>query len=85
MAIWDFVPPNGESILQATQRALRVLHQHESEHNTIVFAHGRILAGVLAMLDQLDLAQPIHALDNCVAYERTIEPGTWARLLSILG
>ncbi|MBZ0137474.1 MAG: histidine phosphatase family protein [Planctomycetes bacterium] len=36
MARWDYVPPSGESIMQATQRALGVLHSHNSEHNTTV-------------------------------------------------
>ena len=81
MAIWDFVPPNGESIKQAAMRAIQALHEHESDEHTAVFAHGRILAGVLALLDQRDLNEPIHALENCVVYPREVPPHTWQSLL----
>ena len=82
---WAFRPPEGESTRDSALRAMRGLTEHDADLNTIIFAHGRILAGVLAALDGADLTQPIAVLDNCVAHERTIEPGTWARLLSILG
>lgn len=81
---WEFRPPEGESTRDSALRAVRVLHELESEHNTIVFAHGRILAGVLTALDEADTSGPILALENCVAHERTIEPGTWGRLLTSL-
>jgi broad specificity phosphatase PhoE len=85
LALWEFQPPHGESILQAATRAIKALHELETEHNTAVFAHGRVLAGVLALLDELDLGEPIEALDNCVIYAREIQPGHWARLLESLG
>ena len=84
MAIWDFVPPNGESIKQAAARAIQALHDLDSDEHTAVFAHGRVLAGVLALLDQRDLTEPIHALENCVVYPREIGPGAWRKLLDTL-
>ena len=85
LSVWDFQPPHGESILQAATRAIKALHELATEHNTAVFAHGRVLAGVLALLDERDLSEPIEALDNCVLYPREIAPGHWARLLESLG
>lgn len=82
MSIWDFVPPNGESIKQAAIRAIQALNELESDKHTAVFAHGRVLAGVLALLDQRDLTQPVHALENCVVYPREIAAGTWRELLA---
>ena len=84
LSTWDWRPRDGESIRDSAVRAIRTLHEHESPHNSLVFAHGRVLAGLLTALDQSDTAQPIHALENCVAHERIVEPGTWARLLNAL-
>lgn len=84
LATWDFVPPGGESIQQAARRGLRALAELDSNHNTIIFAHGRILAGVLAVLDGADLRQPIHALPNCVALARQVAQGVWRELAESL-
>ena len=84
LATWDFVPPGGESIQQAAHRGLRALAELDGDHNTIIFAHGRILAGVLAVLDGADLRQPIHALPNCVALARDVSPGAWRELADSL-
>jgi len=80
LATWDFVPPGGESIQQAALRGLRALAELDGDHNTIIFAHGRILAGVLAVLDGADLRQPIHALPNCVPIMRQVPQGAWREL-----
>lgn len=84
LATWDFVPPGGESIQQAARRGLRALAELDGDHNTIIFAHGRILAGVLAVLDGADLRQPIHALPNCVALARQVAQGVWRELAESL-
>jgi len=84
LATWDFVPPGGESIQQAARRGLRALAELDSNHNTIIFAHGRILAGVLAVLDGADLREPIHALPNCVALARQVAQGVWRELAESL-
>lgn len=81
---WEFRPPNGESIRDAALRCARALAEHESDHNTIVFAHGRILAGLLVALDEADTAGPIEALPNCVAMAREVAPGTWQKLVERL-
>lgn len=80
LATWDFVPPGGESIQQAARRGLRALAELDSNHNTIIFAHGRILAGVLAVLDGADLSRPIYALPNSVALAREVARGVWREL-----
>lgn len=80
LATWDFVPPGGESIQQAARRGLRALAELDGDHNTIIFAHGRILAGVLAVLDGADLSRPIYALPNCVALAREVARGVWREL-----
>ncbi|MCB9932410.1 MAG: histidine phosphatase family protein [Planctomycetes bacterium] len=85
LATWDFVPPGGESIQQAALRGLRALAELDGDHNTIIFAHGRILAGVLAVLDGADLGQPIHALPNCVALAREVTRGGWRELAERMG
>lgn len=84
LATWDFVPPSGESIQQAARRGLRALAELDGDHNTIIFAHGRILAGVLAVLDGADLREPIHALPNCVALARQVAQGVWRELAESL-
>ena len=53
--------------------------------NETILIVGEGTSGHSVALDAADTTGPIVALENCVAYERTIEPGTWARLLSILG
>ncbi len=84
MATWDFRPHGGESILDATVRALRALHEHEAPHNTIVFAHGRLLAGLLTAIDDADTTRAIMPTANCAVDAREIAPGTWGRLLNAL-
>jgi probable phosphoglycerate mutase len=84
LATWDFVPPGGESIQQAALRGLRALADLDGTHNTIIFAHGRILAGVLAVLDGADLGRPIYALPNCVALARQVAQGVWRELAESL-
>lgn len=84
LATWDFVPPGGESIQQAAHRGLRALAELDGTHNTIIFAHGRVLAGVLAVLDGADLSRPIYALPNCVALARDVSPGAWRELAESL-
>ena len=81
LAVWDFRPPNGESVRDAAVRALRVLDELEREQHTLIVAHGRILAGVLTMLDGRDWTQGVKSLENCVPAEREVAPGTWGKLL----
>ncbi|MBK8205883.1 MAG: histidine phosphatase family protein [Planctomycetes bacterium] len=82
LATWDFRPPGGESVLDAATRAVRCLASLENGDNTIIFAHGRILAGVLTLLDELDPAAGVYPVDNCVLVERTIDQGRWVELLA---
>jgi 2,3-bisphosphoglycerate-dependent phosphoglycerate mutase len=84
MATWDFRPHGGESILDAVIRALRALHEHEAPQNTIVFAHGRLLAGLLTAIDDADTTRSIMPTANCAVDAREIAPGTWGRLLNTL-
>lgn len=82
LARWDFRPPNGESIRDATLRGLRALAEIESPEDTIVFSHGRIIAGLLTILDGKNpLAADIFAVPNCTLIEREVAPGAWAALL----
>jgi broad specificity phosphatase PhoE len=77
---WDFRPPEGESIRDSALRAARTLAEHDVDAHTIVFAHGRILAGLLVALDGAATDGPIEALPNCVAMEREVAPGAWSEL-----
>lgn len=81
---WDYVPPNGESAGQAATRALRSLSKLGGDHNTIVFAHGRVLANVLAVLDRVDLSLPIQVLPNCEVFERQVATAEWRKLFEAL-
>ena len=85
LAQWTFRPPKGESVRDTTLRAITALAKSEDNADTIVFSHGRLIAGVLTLLDRLDPhAAAIHAVANCTLIEREIEPGQWARLLKNL-
>ena len=81
LATWNFRPPGGESILDSAKRAITALSQLDDSQNTIIFAHGRILAGVLTLLDQTDPASGVLPLDNCVAITRELPTGSWQTLL----
>ncbi len=84
LAVWDFRPPGGESVLDAALRGIRCLAEIEDQRNTIVFAHGRILAGVLTILDALDPSAGVYPLENCVPTLRDLPAGTWRELASRL-
>ncbi|MCC6574231.1 MAG: histidine phosphatase family protein [Planctomycetes bacterium] len=85
LAHWEFTPPRGESVRDATRRGLTALAKLESRDDTIVFAHGRLIAGILTVLDAKDpRSLEIHAVPNCQLIERDVSPGTWARLLKEL-
>jgi broad specificity phosphatase PhoE len=81
LATWDFRPPGGESVLDAATRGIRCLAGLEDGRNTIIFAHGRILAGVLTVLDQLDPSGGVYPLDNCIPATRVVGTGTWGEIL----
>ena len=81
LAQWEFRPPQGESVRDAALRGLRALARHEQEAHTLVVAHGRILAGVLTLLDGRDWSLGVKSLENCVLAEREVAPQTWTRLL----
>ena len=80
LATWDFTPPNGESIVAAAGRAIRALAALDGPHNTIIFAHGRILAGVLTLLDGADPSTGVEPIANCVPVIRELPVGSWASL-----
>jgi alpha-ribazole phosphatase len=84
LAQWEFRPPNGESVRDAALRGLRALAEHEREAHTLVVAHGRILAGVLTLLDGRDWCKGVKSLENCVLAQREVAPNTWARLVENL-
>jgi broad specificity phosphatase PhoE len=84
LAIWDFRPPGGESVLDAAARGIRCLASIEDNRNTIIFAHGRILAGMLTLLDALDPSAGVYPLENCVPAERELAEGTWRELAAKL-
>lgn len=85
MARWDFQPPGGESVRQATRRGLAALAAHENGADTIIFSHGRIIAGLLTLIDGLDPRKTeIHAVPNCTLIERELAPGQFAFLLASL-
>jgi broad specificity phosphatase PhoE len=84
LATWDFRPPGGESVLDAATRGIRCLASLDDGRNTIIFAHGRILAGVLTVLDQLDPAAGVYPLDNCVPAARELATGSWGEILKKL-
>ncbi len=85
LATWDFTPPNGESIVVAAGRAIRALAVLDGPHNTIVFAHGRILAGVLTLLDGADPSAGVEPIANCAPVTRELPVGAWASLVEKLG
>jgi broad specificity phosphatase PhoE len=80
LAIWDFRPPGGESVLDAAGRAIRCLANLDTGENTIIFAHGRILAGVLTILDGADPSAGVYPIDNCAPVMREVEAGHWGVL-----
>lgn len=81
LATWDFRPPGGESVLDAATRGIRCLAALDDGRNTIIFGHGRILAGMLTLIDQLDPKAGVYPLDNCVPAARELTVGTWGEVL----
>ena len=82
---WNGRPPGGESLRDVAERAIGYLATCEADGPTLVVAHGALLRAILGVLD----GSPPDAIgrwqpENCEVYTRTMEPGTWARLLRSL-
>lgn len=76
---WSASPPGGETLGQATARALAVLDHHDGASAVLVVSHAGVLRGILGLIDgtapaergqrRIPFAEPIH---------RTVAVGTWA-------
>ncbi|MCA8912655.1 MAG: histidine phosphatase family protein [Planctomycetes bacterium] len=82
---WDFVPPNGESILQAVTRVLQTLARLETGENTLVVGHGRVFGGLLK-LARGEKPEGAWAtfVQNCELHELEVAPGMWQGMLDRL-
>jgi broad specificity phosphatase PhoE len=82
---WDFVPPGGESILQAVYRVLQTLARLETGEDTLVIGHGRVLGGLLKLArGERPKGSWSAFMRNCVPHELETKPDTWQRMLDDL-
>jgi broad specificity phosphatase PhoE len=77
--------PEGESLLDATLRAVRWLGALPEDDTTLVVAHGGVLRGLLGVVDGLDVGEiPRRIVDNATVNLRELDAGDWARALERL-
>lgn len=82
---WAGRPPNGESHEDLAIRAIRELHAHDADTDTLVVCHGGLMRAVLGALDgRAHTAIPRIRYPNCALQTRQVALGEWGRRLAAL-
>lgn len=83
---WDTRPPGGESLRDATRRAVSALASAGVTDAALVVAHGGVLRGLLGLLDGPGFDEaPRRIVNNAELIVRELPADGWARLAERLG